>query len=251
MIEWACNYLPVDKGRIYLKGTSANGYGALLTAAMIPEKIAAVYATVEPITIGPSGTIFKQMWGSDNEKLNSDIDNWLTGDPLSINDLTDMRIIMNVNELRDLPLIFDVHGKNDHTAGWSAGKIEWFDSLQANHAGGVFFWDQRSHGGGGSDFTNEETTPDFYRYRTDRSYPAFSNCSIDQNPGNGSKNSGDPYGAFNGYLEWNDDMTDEECLYKVISSLKIFMLAACCIPISIIPAQRILVSVVSRISIQQ
>jgi hypothetical protein len=40
--------------------------------------------------------------------------------------------------------------------------------------------------------------------------PAFSNCSLDNNPGNGDPADGDYYGQINGYLLWGDrDQVDE------------------------------------------
>ncbi|MHC4398377.1 MAG: hypothetical protein ACYTG0_01715 [Planctomycetota bacterium] len=42
------------------------------------------------------------------------------------------------------------------------------------------------------------------------SLPAFSNCSLDNNPGNGDPADGDPYGQINGWLLWQtDDVVDE------------------------------------------
>ncbi|MEO6169294.1 MAG: hypothetical protein ABIO46_02115 [Chitinophagales bacterium] len=215
-IHWAASHFPIDAGKIYLKGTSSTGFGALLTAAIIPEEIAAVYAVVEPLSIKPNPqSVLEQMWGLGSSKLNTDILNWKTQIPLTFPQLTDMVDMAGLNELREVPLIFDVHGKGDNSVGWTSGKIEWFDSLQMNHYGGVIYWDQREHNGNNKDFLSEETTPDFFRYATYQSYPAFSNCSINQNPGNGSPNNGDPYGALNGYLDWQDDITDENCNYTI------------------------------------
>jgi len=40
--------------------------------------------------------------------------------------------------------------------------------------------------------------------------PAFSRCSLDNNPGNGDPADGDYYGQINGYLLWGDrDQVDE------------------------------------------
>jgi hypothetical protein len=215
-IHWAKVQFPIDSNRIYTKGISTTGLGAMLTAAIIPEEIAAVYAVVEPISLSTHNeSVLEQMWGKTASKLNTDIINPKTGDPLSFTKLTDMRIMVGVNEQLDLPLIFDVHGKNDKSVPWSSGKIKWYDSLQINHAGGVFYWDQRSHNGNGKNFLFEETIPDFFRYATNKSYPAFSNCSINPNPGNGTPSNGAPYGAINGYLDWEDAITDEDCNYSI------------------------------------
>jgi hypothetical protein len=39
--------------------------------------------------------------------------------------------------------------------------------------------------------------------RWDKSIPAFSNCSLNNNPGNGAASDGDYYGQINGYLFWD------------------------------------------------
>jgi len=43
----------------------------------------------------------------------------------------------------------------------------------------------------------------------DRTIPAFSNCSLDNNPGNGDPADGDYYGQINGYLLWGEDSVDK------------------------------------------
>ncbi|MBA3647054.1 MAG: hypothetical protein H0W62_00645 [Chitinophagales bacterium] len=222
-VHYAERHLPIDASRIYTTGTSHTGYGALLTAAIYPEEISAVYDIVEPISIGSNGvSVYEEEWGTSAVKLNTDVLIPGTSDPLLFTKLSDMRRMTYYNRELDVPLIFDVHGKNDDKVGWTDGKIEWFDSLQSNHYGGVWYWDQREHGGGGKNFSNDETTPDIYRYQNNKSYPAFSNCSINQDPGNGSKNDGDPYGAINGYLDWDDSIIDNSCNYSVNIFIKDF-----------------------------
>jgi hypothetical protein len=39
----------------------------------------------------------------------------------------------------------------------------------------------------------------------DGTIPAFSNCSLDNNPGNGDPADGDYYGQINGWLIWDDE----------------------------------------------
>jgi hypothetical protein len=44
-----------------------------------------------------------------------------------------------------------------------------------------------------------------FRMRWDKSVPAFSRCSLDNNPGNGDADDGDVIGQINGYLLWDYD----------------------------------------------
>jgi hypothetical protein len=222
-IKWLESQVPIDTTRIYLKGTSANGFGALLTANLQPEKVAAVYSMVEPNTTGAASDITKQMWGASSSKLKTDVLKWNTPDTLAFTDLKDQQSMVSYNELRSMPVIYDVHGKKDKTIIWSANMIEWLDSLEANHIGGTWYWDQRTHTQDNKDFTSDETRPDFYRFATNISYPAFSNCSINQDPGNGNPANGDAYGAINGYLDWHDNnISDIECNYTIHLFIKDF-----------------------------
>jgi len=152
-IRWMHHSMPVDSASIYVRGTSHNGYGALLTATIYSEEIAAVYAVVEPPEIGSNGvSIFEQMWGLDEVSLNSDVLDFKTGETLTFNKLTNLKKMLAVNKDRSMPLIFDVHGKNDHTNSWTPGKVAWLDSLNNNYYGGTWYWDQRQHNGDGKNF---------------------------------------------------------------------------------------------------
>lgn len=222
-IYWLESHFPIDTTRLYCKGSSSEGYGALLTAALAPEKIAAVYGIVEPNSTSASSDIYKQMWGTAQAKLKTDRLKYGTGDTLLFTDMKDMQKMVNYNRLRSVPVIYDVHGKNDVTVAWNDGKIKWYDSLENNKVGGIRYWDQRSHGGAGNNFLPEETEPDYYRFATNVSYPAFSNCSVNQDPGNGIPNVGDPYGALNGYMDWNgSNIKDKTCLYNIHLLIKDF-----------------------------
>lgn len=218
-INWATSHFDIDTSMIYLVGVSAGGFGALLTASIIPEKIAAVYSIVEPIIIKPAGDegnidLPVQMWGMSTSDLLSDVDDPNTGDRLPVYTLMNMKKMAGVNKFLNVPLIFDVHGKNDPTVMWSDMLTNWYDSLQTNNYGGALYWDGRKHDGAKSDFLDMETTPDFFKYKTNLSYPAFSNCSVDDDYGNGNLNSGSDVGTVNGRLDW-DDITDQKCSYSV------------------------------------
>ena len=54
------------------------------------------------------------------------------------------------------------------------------------------------------------------RFRRDRSVPAFGNCSLDDNLGEGDLKSGEPFGQVNGYLVWRSaSIVDEPGLYEI------------------------------------
>lgn len=216
LLQWAKKFFPIDTSKVYLVGGSAGGFGVLLSAMLIPDQIAAVYELAGPCFIQPAGNtksskVAKQMWGDVPDNLNTDVLNPATGEPVSVYDLLDIRKMLDIFELRNLPPIYCVYGRNDQTIPWNEWVVSWFDSLESNRCGGEFFWDQREHDGDNADFLDCETTPDFDRYQTNRFYPAFSNSTIDFDLGDGTPESGDAAGSLNAYLDWKNDMYENDC----------------------------------------
>ncbi|MCS6991080.1 MAG: hypothetical protein NZL95_04390 [Chitinophagales bacterium] len=207
-ILWAQRTFPLDTQRTYVVGVSNGGIGAYLTANLIPHKITAAYCVVPAfklVTIDNSDDQPEQMWGDTASNLHTDILHPETGQPIRVFDLFDIRHMVRVNRNQKMPLMYSVFGKQDQTIVWSPIVTSFFDSLQRNAVGGISFWDQRKHNGNGKNFLDSETMPPWYSLVNNRPHPAFSNCSINQNPGNGNPANGDPYGAINGYLDWTRD----------------------------------------------
>jgi hypothetical protein len=220
-ISWMNKNLPIDSTRLYTAGFSHNGFGSLLTAQLIPEKIAAQWITVAPPIIKAfNGSDYEKLWCDDKENLATDVINPVTGVAMNIWDVFDMRGFFVLNYNKGLPFIGAIHGKQDVQVGW-VQQLFWYDSLEFSHQGGVWYWDQRQHGGSGKQYLDDEIKFDLKRFSTAKSYPAYSYCSINQDPGNGSKTSGDAYGAINGYLDWDDvTVNDNECDYSITCFIK-------------------------------
>ncbi|MCS6991092.1 MAG: hypothetical protein NZL95_04450 [Chitinophagales bacterium] len=212
-IRWACKYLPIDSHQVNLVGKSAGGFGALVTAMIIPKKINTVYSIVAPIKIKSynfdSDTSDEQLWGKSNSRLPCDILDQITGTALVAFDLMDIKTMMQKYTSLGLPVIYTIHGKNDATVGWS-DKPDYLNQNEQYWHGGVHFWDQRKHDGSQANFFDSEITPPFSKFRANISYPAVSNCDINQNPGDGNPANGDPYGAFSAYVTF-DSVTDNPC----------------------------------------
>lgn len=221
-IDWAHKYQPTDTSRTYLIGLSAGGFGALLTAVLIPQKIAGVYVVVSPIRLKAVKGDFQKMWGAPPTNLATNIIDPSTGNTVLIWDLLDIKKMMRFDKNLSFPLIYSIHGKYDLTTGWS-DKPAFYDSVQVLGMGGTYYWDQRQHDRTNANFLDSETMPDLNLFQTTKSYPAFSHCSVNQNPGNGTPSNGAPWGAINGYLTWdNDNITDEHCNYAINVSVKDF-----------------------------
>lgn len=223
IFSWAALQPHVDSTRFYSNGFSHNGFGALLTCAIMPEKIAATQMTCSPSLIkAENGSDRETQWSQSNLKLKSDVVDESTGDTIPIWELLDLRKTFRRNINKSLPFMSGINGKQDVTVGW-VQNFHWFDSLDFNRQGGVWFWDQRNHTGEGKDFNTDETKLDFLRFSTKKSFPAFAYCSINEDPGNGNVNDGDPYGSLNGYLDWDDlSISDKKCTYSIYCFIKDF-----------------------------
>ncbi len=107
---------------------------------------------------------------------------------------------------RDIPFLICISGTGKdrgHTSefGWQDDPRGWA-ALQKARQPFVASWS-----GGGDPYGFSRM---FRGKRWDVSIPAFSNCSLDNNPGNGDPADGDYYGQINGYLVWEDgDQVDE------------------------------------------
>jgi hypothetical protein len=100
---------------------------------------------------------------------------------------------------RDIPFLICISGTGKdrgHTSefGWQDDPRGWAGLLRARQPF-VASWSVRPP---------RELTRAFDRMRWDVSLPAFSHCSLDNNPGNGDPADGDYYGCINGWLLWDD-----------------------------------------------
>ena len=110
---------------------------------------------------------------------------------------------------RESGLIVFANGKNDHSIGWPQA-VSFLRALQETRRPHVFAWGQASHGerawmpGG-----DQRIMP--FDIRNNQTLPAFTESSLDDNPGSGSPDDGDPGGQINRHLLWETkDIVDEE-----------------------------------------
>ncbi len=106
---------------------------------------------------------------------------------------------------RDIPFLICISGTGKdrgHTSefGWQDDPRGWRALMDARQPF-VASW---SGGGDPYDFSRK-----LAHVAWDLSVPAFSDCSLDNNPGNGDPADGDYYGQINGYLAWASDVVDE------------------------------------------
>jgi hypothetical protein len=220
-LEWVRKSISADSNRVYLTGVSHNGYGALLTSQMWPSQVTAVWVKNPPTIIKPiNNSAREEQWSDNAENPNSDFLDPNTGIPIPLWQLFDIGHMYIVNAPKSIPFMGGINGKQDATVGW-VQKYYWYDTVNIARHGGAWYWDQRKHNNNGSTFTDTETTVNYERFTMARSYPAFSYCSINQNPGDGTPSNGDPIGALNGYLDWNDQsIVDNNTNYDITCFVK-------------------------------
>jgi hypothetical protein len=180
---------------------------------MIRERIAAIFIYCPRVDMSQWGVLLG-LWGTYETNL-------LTNEGYRRNERLNASFLVSTNRLNALPLMFTFCGKND-AIGWQE-KIVFYDSLSANKHGGFHFWSMTDHP---QTYYNSPWQPSFpnfsffTRYRTNLSYPAFTNCSINDNPGNGNPSNGASIGSINGHLDWNDDIVDTTNRWEITLKMK-------------------------------
>jgi pimeloyl-ACP methyl ester carboxylesterase len=223
-IRWARATFDLDTTRVYAFGFSLGGTYSLQLAFLHPELISAAMASTgkvdysfqsEPVLnagYNPSGQyrpIVNRLWGTVASNLPSSL-----GLP--------MYTLMNDDALaartvgRGAAFMINFSGRHDETVGW-AEKLGFFDAMRRYHQGHVDYWDNRDHSGfvypGGMASNLDPRW--LYRFRSTLSWPAFSNCSADDAPGDGTVASGDTLGTINGTMDWDPAVSDSAARWAV------------------------------------
>ncbi len=221
VIDWAINQLPIDSNRIYIQGTSDGSGPAFNYAISYPERIAAVKVHCGAFDFG-----FLNDWQSICT-LNPGKKNRVKGDlkygTVATNLMCNLGIrtyeamnggwMIHQYPTRDYPFIYSINGKMDKDVGWTE-KTVFYDSLNRNHLGGYFFWDNRDHGGNTGQ-TWGDSNFDLYRFRRNVSFPAFAFCSLNEDFGNGNGLTGADHGTVNGALNWSDKIIDNTQTWQI------------------------------------
>jgi pimeloyl-ACP methyl ester carboxylesterase len=199
-LDWVATKWEVDLSRTFVAGTSMGGSGALMLALRFPQRIAWAISWVgihiphmSPQFKGSYETVFgRQEWGVKFE------------DGTGVWDYFNDAWYLRRHPDKDVGFLTFSNGKNDGGIGWPQA-VEYYRALQETRQPHLFIWGQGGHGeraamprDGG-----ERIMP--IDIRTDQSLPAFTNCSLDSNPGNGDPTNGDASGQINFYLYWETE----------------------------------------------
>jgi len=208
-------YPSIDPDRLFLRGSSMGGVGTLFSAILLRDVFAAGLSIVPHVDYSADGVgvdsadSFAARWGTRESNL-------ATSEGLSTLDRLSAIALAHLHPEWDFAPVWMFNGRNDTVVGWSE-KVPFYEAMQTTHHGWAFHWDLRGHGGRSTDprawrenGTEEETFAWMVEnLHLDQSYPGFSACSIDDDPGAGDPTDGDPIGTINGTLRWNPATIEE------------------------------------------
>lgn len=217
LLDWAEREIGHDQKRVYAMGGSMGGSFASFLAWHHPDRIAAAMAFVPKVCFGftpdsyPNLRVsFDRLWGTLNTNLP-------TTNGFGIFDWMDGRFMARELYRRGASPVMGFVGRNDVVVGWPE-KVAFFQAMNQNRMGGTWYWDARSHYDGSNTadwWPVQRDWQQLYRYSLDKSYPALSNCTANQDPGDGTTATGDATGSVNGAILWDDDVLDEPARYEI------------------------------------
>lgn len=241
LIHWLKKNFTVDENRMYLAGNSYGGVGTVSLAFAFPHLFAAGWAQVPRLDLGepewdlerglqqgiPVTDRFNSLWGTVEQNIGTSVDTGMfasTGEGIGIYDRTDQIFIGRNYPKVDFPVLFVWVGKKDNTAGWHE-KVRFIKAMSESRHQVYLFWMNFGHGAGEQrqPWDQRFNLDDLNKYRLNQSYPALSNLSINDNPGEGNdllppnfQVTGEPTGTINGYVEWDaETVVDTENEYQI------------------------------------
>ena len=212
-IRWAVRELPVDSTRVYLSGASMGGTGAFLTALAAPREIAGALSTTPRLrfasrdsTDTPRGAsalnAFDALWGRPDHNPQM-----MGGE--RVYDFLDGVRRLRTSDLNAIPPIRIIAGTRDSVVGWRQ-LVDVLRSSDTAGSGITAFWDERDHDTQGPNpWSPQQDIAHLFRYRSNRSWPAFSSVAVNDLPGEGSAR-----GMINAAVDWFEPVIDSPTLWS-------------------------------------
>ncbi len=190
MIQWALDRFKIDRNRVMMTSATHFAYRhPELIKFLRAGHVGAEFEIDFDQKFNPrSGSLYGRFGPPDAAKTVDGHRAW---------DIVNLAWYLKQDPAKDAPFHYAFHGgkESGHAIeyGWQDDPKGWAALRDARqpYVGG---W-----GGGG---VSRELYKLIFTWPWDKSVPAFSNCSLDGNPGNGDPADGDPSGTINGYLLW-------------------------------------------------
>jgi hypothetical protein len=213
IVDWVQQHFGTDPARTYASGSSMGGCASFNIGLRNPEVFAAI-APLVGITTYAAGE------GGDSERRISDVMGSLdlpTDRGVTVREWLDSTRFARQHEADGLPFVIMANGRNDGSIPWWMTP-PFYEAMQEGRHGLIAAWNEGDHGGTRgllpADIRERMGFEWMHRFALDRSYPAFSNCSADDDPGDGDAADGDPEGYINRGLDW-DEVVDESDRWAV------------------------------------
>jgi pimeloyl-ACP methyl ester carboxylesterase len=214
-LDWVATKWDVDLSRTHVAGNSMGGAGAPMFAIRHPDRIAWATGWVG-VHIPEQSPQFKSSYSQVYGEPDWGVE-FADGTPVwdHFNDAWYLR----KHPDKDLGLICFSNGKNDGGIGWPQA-AEFYWALQETRQAHIFVWGQAGHGQRAAlpiSLSDRSMPMDL---RIDQSLPAFTGCSLDDDPGRGDPAVGDAQGQSNLYLFWQtDDVVDRPDRWEMTVAL--------------------------------
>ncbi len=206
MMDWVIKKYGVDGNRIDARGQSMGSWGTMIFGLPRPKLFSVLYPTTTPGHFWKlpnlNGSPIALKYPTVDKVLDSKSARLLGGKaPLLPDGKTEFFEHTNMIEFvkghpGDLPFVCYVGGRKGGNA--AAGYCKWSNqvavarAMTAGHHGFGFGWDNGGHGSAHTEFDLLKKYYPAKLFALNRSYPAFGNSSIDDDPG--------PKGPKNGYM---------------------------------------------------
>ncbi|MHB1457270.1 MAG: alpha/beta hydrolase-fold protein [Armatimonadota bacterium] len=209
ILDWAKSEFNIDENHVYLTGTSMGGTGTLLFGLRHPEIFAAIFANVPHTNTGDGvsdhESWFAAMWGKRSDAVKTD-------EGINIWDRLNMTAYVS-NPANEIPYVKTVSARADVAMPWR--QIPAFiRAMNDARRGFISGWGPGVHNLPFEDRPEAERRFDIYKLAKNVSYPAFSNSSINDDPGNGDAADGAPMGQVDGGFDWQI-LADEKNMWSV------------------------------------
>jgi len=209
--DWAASRWSLDRSRTIAAGVSMGGSGSIMYGIRNPDRVAWVNSWVGVHVPAESPTFkssYQMIYGDVNWQIK-----YQDGVTPAFSYFDDDWYLRN-HISDETPFITFSNGKNDSAIGWSQA-VKFVNALQDTKRPHIFYWGQSGHS------QRTLNPPDINGNRSEsehpidirvvESLPAFTNCSLDDDPGNGDVNNGDASGQINAYMFWKtEDIVDTQ-----------------------------------------
>jgi len=216
-LDWAAEKYDLDSKRVFTAGSSMGGSGAPMFAIRYPDRIAWSVGWVgvhDPGNTPQFTGSYERAFGNKEWSIKYE-------DGTTVFEYYKDAAYLRQHPNKEIGFITWSNGKNDGAIGWPQA-VEFYEVMQETRRPHLFVWGLGGHGqraampaDGG-----ERIMP--IDIRLDQSLPAFTNCSLDNDPGTGRKlktpkeitvgketrkdfYDGDSVGQVNRYLYWDTE----------------------------------------------